>query len=77
MIAPHIRPDEPLAVQDKHFIDSIRAHTEPETSWTTGLAIVAVLEALQKSMLQRRLVHVSNCAPPPLPSNSVSLRASG
>jgi len=77
MIAPHIRPDEPLAVQDKHFIDSIRAHTEPETSWSTGLAIVAVLEALQKSMLQRRLVHVSNCLPPPLPSNSVSLRASG
>jgi predicted dehydrogenase len=77
MIAPHIRPDEPLAVQDKHFIDSIRAHTEPETSWTTGLAIVAVLEALQKSMLQRQLVHVSNSLPPPLPSNSVSLRASG
>ena len=76
MIAPHIRPDEPLAVQDKHFIDSIRAHTEPETNWTTGLAIVAVLEALQKSMLQRRLVHVTNSLSPSLPSNSVSLRAS-
>jgi predicted dehydrogenase len=60
MIAPHIRPDEPLAVQAKHFIDSIRTHTEPETSWTTGLAIVAVLEALQGSMLQRRLVGVAN-----------------
>jgi predicted dehydrogenase len=76
MIAPHIRPDEPLAVQDKHFIDSIRAHTEPETNWTTGLAIVAVLEALQKSMLQRQLVPVTNSLPPSLTSNSVSLRAS-
>lgn len=58
MIAPHIRLDEPLAIQDKHFIDSIRTHTEPETSWTTGLSIVAVLDALQKSMEQGRLVHV-------------------
>jgi predicted dehydrogenase len=77
MIAPHIRPDEPLAVQDKHFIDSIRTHTEPETSWMTGLAIVAVLEALQESMLQGRSVPVSNSFVPARRSNSVSLGASG
>ncbi len=77
MIAPHIQPDEPLAIQDKHFIDSIRTHTEPETSWTTGLAIVAVLEALQKSMLQRRLVRVPNSFALSRCSNSVSLGASG
>jgi predicted dehydrogenase len=77
MIAPHIRPDEPLAIQDKHFIDSIRTHTEPETSWTTGLAIVAVLEALQKSMLQGRLVPVPTSFVPSRCSNSMSLRASG
>jgi predicted dehydrogenase len=77
MIAPHIRADEPLAVQDKHFIDSIRTHTEPETSWTNGLAIVAVLEALQESMLQRRLVRVANSFAPAPCSNSVSLGASG
>jgi predicted dehydrogenase len=76
MIAPHIRPDEPLAVQDKHFIDSIRTHTEPETSWTHGLAIVAVLEALEKSMLHRRLVRVVNSFAPARCSNGVSLRAS-
>jgi len=77
MIAPHIGPDEPLAVQDKHFIDSIRTHTEPESSWTTGLAIVAVLEALQASMLQRRLVRVANSFAPSRCSRSVSLGASG
>ena len=79
MIVPYIRPDEPLAVQDKHFIDSIRTNTEPETSWTTGLAIVAVLEALQMSMLQGRLVRVPNFVATSrrLNSSGVSLRASG
>ncbi len=79
MIVPYIRSDEPLAVQDKHFIDSIRTNTEPETSWTTGLAIVAVLEALQMSMLQGRLVRVPNFVATSrrLNSNGVSLRASG
>jgi predicted dehydrogenase len=76
MIAPHIQSDEPLAVQDKHFIDSIRTNTEPETSWTTGLAIVAVLEALQKSMLQRRMVRVPNSFGPSRCSNRMSLEAS-
>jgi predicted dehydrogenase len=77
MIAPHIRPDEPLAVQDKHFVDCIRTHTEPETSWTTGLAIVAILEALQKSMLQGRLVPVPNSFVPSRCPSSLSLGASG
>jgi predicted dehydrogenase len=76
MIAPHIRSDEPLAVQDKHFIDCIRTHTEPETGWTTGLVIVAVLEALQKSMMQGRSVSVPNFFAPSR-CNSLSLEASG
>jgi predicted dehydrogenase len=77
MIAPHIRPDEPLAVQDEHFIDCIRKHTEPETGWTTGLAIVAVLEALQNSMLQGRLVPVPNSFVASRLSNSLPLRVPG
>lgn len=59
MVVPYIRPDEPLAVQDKHFIDSIRTRTTPETDWTTGLSIVAVLEALHQSIQQGRPVSVS------------------
>ena len=58
MIAPHIRPDEPLAVQDKHFIDSILTRTQPETGGASGIAVVAVLEAIQRSMQQRKLVRV-------------------
>jgi predicted dehydrogenase len=77
MIAPHIRSDEPLAVQDKHFIDSIRTRTEPETSWTSGLVIVAVLEALQQSMLQGRLVAVPNSFVPCPRANGLSMGASG
>jgi predicted dehydrogenase len=77
MIVPYIRPDEPLAVQDKHFIDSIRAHTEPETNWSTGLSIVAVLEALHQSMLQGRLVSVPKSAVCSRSSNGASLEVSG
>ncbi|WP_336489350.1 Gfo/Idh/MocA family protein [Methylobacterium nigriterrae] len=60
MIVPYIRPDEPLALQDKHFIDSIRTRTEPETDWMTGLSIVAILEALHQSIREGRPVSVSN-----------------
>jgi predicted dehydrogenase len=77
MIAPYIRPDEPLAVQDRHFVDCIRTHTEPETGWTTGLEIVAVLEALEKSMLQGRLVPVPNSFVSSRCADSLSLGASG
>jgi predicted dehydrogenase len=76
MIAPHIRSDEPLAVQDKHFVDCIRTRAEPETGWTTGLAIVAVLEALQKSMQQRRLMPVPKSFVASRRPNELSLRAS-
>lgn len=58
MIAPHIRPDEPLAVQDKHFIDSILTQTQPETGGASGIAVVAVLDAIERSMQQRKLVRV-------------------
>jgi predicted dehydrogenase len=77
MIAPYIRPDEPLAIQDKHFIDSIRTHTEPETSWTTGVAIVAVLEALQMSMQQGRLIRIPKFLATSRSSNIVSMATSG
>jgi predicted dehydrogenase len=76
MVVPYIRPDEPLAVQDKHFIDSIRTHTEPETSWTTGLSIVAVLDALHRSMLQGTLVSVRKSGGCSRSMNGASLEVS-
>jgi predicted dehydrogenase len=66
IVAPHIRPDEPLAVQDRHFVDSIRHNTPPETSGEQALGIVATLEAIDRSIRQRRSVPVAR-APGPEP----------
>jgi predicted dehydrogenase len=58
IIAPHIRPDEPLALQDRHFIDCIRSGVVPETSGSDALAVVAALEAIDRSLRSRTTVPV-------------------
>ncbi len=50
IIVPHIRADEPLALQDRHFIDSILTRSRPQTDGQNGAAVVAVLEAIQTSI---------------------------
>jgi predicted dehydrogenase len=59
IVAPHIRPDEPLALQDKHFVDSIRANAEPESDGASALGMVAVLEAIDRSLRERTVVPVN------------------
>lgn len=59
IVAPQIRPDEALAVQDRHFLDSIRDNTIPETNGEQALAIIAVLEAIDQSMRDRSRVKVT------------------
>jgi len=56
IVVPHIRSDEPLAVQDKHFVDSILHGTRPETDGENGLAVVATLEAVAASMQQSKRI---------------------
>lgn len=58
IVAPHISPDEPLSVQDRHFVDSILRKVEPETNGAQALAIVAVLEAIDRSLQLRARVPV-------------------
>jgi predicted dehydrogenase len=52
IVVPFISPDEPLAVQDRHFIECIASGTRPLTDGTNGLAVVEALEAAE---LSRRL----------------------
>jgi len=52
IVVPFIAPDEPLAVQDRHFIECILGGLTPRTDGANGLAVVEVLEAAQ---LSRRL----------------------
>lgn len=52
IVVPFISPDEPLAVQDRHFTDCIATGARPLTDAENGLAVVAALEAAE---LSRRL----------------------
>jgi len=47
---PHIHFVEPLLQQCQHFVESIVNHTEPKSSGRSGLRVVKILEAAQRSM---------------------------
>jgi predicted dehydrogenase len=52
IVVPFVSPDEPLAVQDRHFIDCVTSGAAPLTDGANGLAVVEALEAAE---LSRRL----------------------
>jgi len=52
IVVPFISPDEPLAVQDRHFIECIATGSRPLTDGANGLAVVEAVEAAE---LSRRL----------------------
>jgi predicted dehydrogenase len=52
IMVPFIPPDEPLAVQDRHFVECVATGCTPLTDGENGLAVVEALEAAQ---LSRRL----------------------
>src|SRR6266702_4051977 len=52
IVVPFISPDEPLAVQDRHFIECIATGSRPLPDGANGLAVVEALEAAE---LSRRL----------------------
>lgn len=49
IVVPFISPDEPLAVQDRHFVDCIATGARPLTDGANGLAVVEALEAAELS----------------------------
>jgi predicted dehydrogenase len=52
IVVPFVSPDEPLAVQDRHFVECITVGARPLTDGANGLAVVEALEAAE---LSRRL----------------------
>jgi predicted dehydrogenase len=50
IISPHVRLEEPLALEAQHFIDCITSGSIPQTDGWNGLAVVAVLEAISQSL---------------------------
>lgn len=54
IVAPYIQSAEPLRMEDQHFIDSICLRTKPETDGICGAVVVAVLEAIDRSIVRGR-----------------------
>jgi predicted dehydrogenase len=50
IVAPYVPAQEPLSVQDEHFLDCIVTGTPPRTGGESGLAVVEVLEAAHRSL---------------------------
>lgn len=50
MYVPQLPMDEPLRLQLHHFLDCIGSGLEPRTSIASGVRIVAILEAAQRSL---------------------------
>lgn len=53
LLIPKIDFTEPLQAQCRHFIDCIRENKRPVTDGEHGLAVVRILEAGRKSLLQK------------------------
>jgi predicted dehydrogenase len=58
IVSPHIQPDEPLAAEDGHFLDCIRRCAVPEAPGIDGLIIVAILEAIDRSLARKAAVEI-------------------
>ncbi len=48
--SPHVSNEEPLRIECRHFVESVRAGSEPRSGAASGLRAVRVLEALQRSL---------------------------
>ncbi|MGH8984190.1 MAG: Gfo/Idh/MocA family protein [Acidimicrobiia bacterium] len=58
IVSPYIPFEEPLAVQDAHFIQCIRDGTTPRTAGTSGMEVVRVLEAASNALACGREVEL-------------------
>jgi predicted dehydrogenase len=52
IVVPFVSPDEPLAIQDRHFVECVATAARPLTDGEDGLSVVEALEAAE---LSRRL----------------------
>jgi predicted dehydrogenase len=57
--SPYVPFDEPLSVQDQHFVSCLLDHSRPRTSGYEGLAVVEVLECADISLREERPVELA------------------
>jgi len=62
IIAPFVPADEPLAVQEDHFVECIATAASCRTDGRNGLAVVQVLEAAETSLRTGRPIRLDEVA---------------
>ena len=67
IVSPHINFEEPLLLEDRHFIDCIRNSERPTSDVTSGFAVVSVLSAIDRAMASGQRVAVFADAPSLVP----------
>ena len=50
IVSPRIAGDEPLLLENRHFVDCIRGEARPLSDGRSGLAVVAVLDAVDRAI---------------------------
>jgi predicted dehydrogenase len=60
IVTPYVAFEEPLALQDRHFVNCIRSGETPRTDGHTGLAVVRVLEAASTALAERTRVSIAD-----------------
>lgn len=56
--SPYFATEEPLAVQDRRFVDVAMRRATGETNARNGVAVVEVLEAAERALRQQRRVEI-------------------
>jgi predicted dehydrogenase len=59
VVSPFLAVEEPLAVEDRHFVDCALFGTKPMTDGANALAVVKTLECAQISLKEGRPVELA------------------
>lgn len=58
IVSPYIKFEEPLRVEDQHFVECVLTGSTPKTDGAQGLAVVEVLEAATTALREGRSVRI-------------------
>ena len=66
IVSPHINFQEPLILEDQHFVDCIRKGGTPLSDGASGIAVIEVLEAIDRALATGRSVDLTPARQPTL-----------
>lgn len=72
IVSPRLPTDEPLMLENRHFIDCIRGEATPLADGRSGLAVVAVLDAIDRAIASGATVPVGFTADVPPLATSIA-----